>query len=64
MRFDSDDGAVLALHNLSSDPRGASVRLSSGERSRLRALFSSTGHAENGSPFDLDGWGYRWFRLR
>ncbi len=62
-----DDGALVALHNLGSEPRTVPLVLPGcGSSHRLEDLLTvgSTPLAEDGTvELVLDGYGYRWLRV-
>jgi len=68
-RCDWEGSSVLAVHNFSAEPRVVSFRVDSPvEDGELDDLLSevSSDHSWEGARLELklDGYGYRWFRIR
>jgi maltose alpha-D-glucosyltransferase/alpha-amylase len=65
-RFDAPEGAILLLHNLAATP--VTVDLSSVDIGKNPdEVFANAAYeplTRDLSQFFLDGWGYRWLRLR
>jgi maltose alpha-D-glucosyltransferase/alpha-amylase len=58
-RCDWDGGSVVAVHNLSAEPKVARLGLEAAE-----PLLSDRDPKDGEGPrLELDGHGYRWFRL-
>jgi maltose alpha-D-glucosyltransferase / alpha-amylase len=57
LRFDGDEGTVLALHNLSHRSVRAQV-----DASGLEDAFANRDYGGVGRRVELDGYGYRWLR--
>jgi maltose alpha-D-glucosyltransferase / alpha-amylase len=66
-RYRGRQGHVLLMHNLSQDRCRVSVDLTPEEKGELIDLFGNQVYPlETGGSrtFELDGYGYRWFRVR
>jgi maltose alpha-D-glucosyltransferase/alpha-amylase len=65
-RFDAPEGAILLLHNLAAAP--VTLDLSAVDLGRNPdEVFANAAYeplTRDLSQFPLDGWGYRWLRLR
>lgn len=59
-------GTILALHNLSAEPRTAQVELDAFQGHEMIDLFGDGDPrpvTEEAEQIELDGYGYRWFRI-
>jgi maltose alpha-D-glucosyltransferase/alpha-amylase len=65
VRYDWEDTAVLALHNLSGAPVSVRLRAKDTGHDRLVSLLDDEhGAARRGwHTIELDGFGFRWFRV-
>jgi len=66
-RFDAPEGAILLLHNLAGAPVTVDVSAVGGGRRPPYEVFADSRYeppAKNLATLDLNGWGYRWIRLR
>ena len=60
LRYGSDDGAALVVHNLSGEPRRARVRTGS----KVEEVFANRRYDAPGpASLELDPYGYRWLRV-
>jgi maltose alpha-D-glucosyltransferase/alpha-amylase len=66
-RFDSEQGALLLLHNLADIPVTVDVGKDQAGPTRPWEVFADSGYQRPTralTNIELNGWGYRWFRLR
>jgi trehalose synthase len=63
-RCDWDGEGVVAVHNFSDEPRVARLHLDDGEQEAEPLLSDRDPKDGDTSRVELDGYGYRWFRVR
>ena len=65
--FSAASGTVIAVSNLGEGPANVDLRAELPPGARLLEVFGNRRYGHNVddlSELDLDGWGYRWLRLR
>jgi maltose alpha-D-glucosyltransferase / alpha-amylase len=65
--FSAPNGSVIALSNLGGGAASVDLRAELPAGARLLEVFGNRRYGHNFddlSKLDLDGWGYRWLRLR
>jgi maltose alpha-D-glucosyltransferase/alpha-amylase len=64
LRYDNSSGDTFAVHNLSSDPRSATLDLKPSGRSLVEIFANRPYEEARGAVIELDAYGYRWMALQ